>query len=100
MAKKKAGSPSSGADTRKPKSLYTDTSNDYVKAYLPRDGSTPPRVVELDRLIMEKKLGRKLKYNEVVHHQDDDKQNNAMSNLEVITRGENNANRGPKKKKT
>ncbi len=40
------------------------------------------------RLVAEKMLGRKLEYDEVVHHKDGDKTNNHPSNLEVMTRGE------------
>lgn len=37
---------------------------------------------------MENELGRKLKYNEVVHHIDGDKLNNDLSNLQLMTRQE------------
>lgn len=37
---------------------------------------------------MENKLGRKLKYNEVVHHIDGNKLNNDLSNLQLMTRQE------------
>lgn len=95
---RKTSAARTGPDKRKAKSVYTDTSNGYKKVYLPRDGKTPPRVVEEDRLKMEKKLGRKLKYNEVVHHEDENKQNNADGNLEVVSRAENNRNRKALKK--
>ena len=85
------------ADKRKPKSQYKRTSNGYVKDYLPREGDTPARVVEHDRLLMERKLGRKLKYNETVHHKDGDRQNNDPANLELITRGENTAKSNKKR---
>ena len=38
------------------------------------------------RFLMEKKIGRKLDFNEVVHHKDGDKSNNDLENLEVIDR--------------
>lgn len=41
-------------------------------------------------LKMEAKLGRKLRPNEVVHHKDGDPNNNALSNLSVMTKGEHN----------
>ena len=87
------------ADKRKPRSQYKKTSNGYVKDYLPREGDTPPRVVEHDRLLMEQKLGRKLKYNETVHHKDGDRGNNAADNLEVISRAENTAKSNKKRAK-
>ena len=40
------------------------------------------------RYIMEKHLGRKLTFNECVHHIDGDKSNNELSNLEVVMRSE------------
>jgi HNH endonuclease len=40
------------------------------------------------RLVMEKKLGRRLRRNEVVHHLDENKRNNSPSNLEVMTKAQ------------
>lgn len=40
------------------------------------------------RVVMEKKLGRKLKTNELVHHIDHDKHNNHPNNLQLVTRAE------------
>jgi len=37
---------------------------------------------------MEHYLGRRLKSNEIVHHKDEDKRNNDINNLELITRSE------------
>ncbi len=42
----------------------------------------------LHDVIMEEHIGRKLAPNEVVHHKDKNKQNNAISNLEVLTNSE------------
>ena len=39
---------------------------------------------------MEKKLGRKLRPNEIVHHIDGNASNNDVSNLKVMTRAEHN----------
>lgn len=55
-------------------------------------------------LVMEKKLGRPLRFfgvghadNEVVHHIDGDKTNNSQGNLEVITHGQHCAMHTPRK---
>ncbi len=39
------------------------------------------------RAIAEKKVGRKLGPNEIVHHKDEDKANNVDTNLDVTPRG-------------
>lgn len=38
------------------------------------------------RIVMEKIVGRPLKYEDVVHHKDEDKHNNSPENLELTTR--------------
>ena len=43
------------------------------------------------RVIAEKKYGRKIKQNEVVHHIDGDKHNNSEENLVIMTRGAHSA---------
>jgi len=43
------------------------------------------------RLIMEKHIGRKLKRNEVVHHKDENKLNNNLDNLVLMTKKEHDA---------
>lgn len=40
------------------------------------------------RYIMECHLGRKLSSNEVIHHKDNNRQNNCLDNLELMTRSE------------
>lgn len=44
--------------------------------------------IDEHRHIMQKKLGRKLQFNEVVHHLDGDKSNNSLKNLRVMSRSE------------
>lgn len=48
------------------------------------DGSCQPE----HRYLVEKALGRKLNRDEVVHHIDGDRSNNALENLVVLSRGE------------
>ena len=43
--------------------------------------------LRLHRYLMEQKIGRKLTFNEVVHHINQDKHDNRIENLEVISRG-------------
>ena len=63
------------------KSRYTDTSTGYVKLYIPGLG-----VIDEHRYVMQNMLGRTLAYNEVIHHKDGNKQNNAPSNLTLTDR--------------
>lgn len=42
--------------------------------------------VRLHRYVMEQKLGRKLLFNEIVHHKDENKHNNNIDNLELVSR--------------
>jgi transposase len=44
--------------------------------------------VRLHRFLMEKKLGRKLTFDEVVHHINGNKHDNRVENLEVLSRGD------------
>lgn len=53
----------------------------YVLLNLP-DGRKKEHIVVAERMI-----GRRLRPNECVHHKDENRQNNAESNLEVMTKG-------------
>ena len=55
----------------------------YKKIKL-KDGTTRDE----HRLVMEEHLGRKLKSSELIHHKDENKRNNHISNLELTTRSE------------
>jgi uncharacterized Zn-finger protein len=65
------------------KSRYEETHNGYIRLYL-SDG----RVIEEHRYVMEQHLGRKLLRNEVVHHIDENKKNNELTNLQLLTNSE------------
>ena len=47
-------------------------------------------VISKHQLILEKKLGRRLHHNEIVHHIDGNKANSKMSNLRVVTKSQHN----------
>ena len=60
----------------------------YVLIWIPpneRPGKEPYR--REHRLVMEKYLGRRLDFNEIVHHKNEDRQDNRIENLEVMHRG-------------
>ena len=42
------------------------------------------------RRIVEKRIGRKLKHEEIIHHKDHDKENNEEKNLAILCQHEHN----------
>lgn len=46
--------------------------------------------IKLHRYLMEIKVGRKLQFNEIVHHINGDKLDNNIDNLQLVTRSEHN----------
>ena len=57
--------------------------NGYIEVTMGADKGTGEH-----RVLMEKYIGRKLLSNEVVHHIDNNRSNNEMTNLELMTRSE------------
>ena len=62
----------------------------HLLKYIPGEGGKPGKYQYEHIVKMEKKLGRKLRPNEIVHHIDGNASNNDLSNLKVMTRGEHN----------
>lgn len=80
-----------------------DIENDYNIYYSDKDGryraynKKTGKGVSYPRLLMENYLGRKLDKNEDVHHIDEDKSNNDISNLEVIDHVKHEKMHNPRK---
>lgn len=64
--------------------------NGYIVIRMPNHPNAVNGYIFEHRLIMEKKLGRILKPNEIVHHIDHDKLNNDFSNLIILSKKEHN----------
>ena len=64
----------------------------YIMVYDPIRRICVPK----HRLVAEQRLGRRLGPNQLVHHKDDNKRNNAPSNLQVETRHDHNVHRHKK----
>ncbi|MCL5011016.1 MAG: HNH endonuclease [Patescibacteria group bacterium] len=68
---------------------YKDSQSGYVMVYLPEHKSANKKgYVPEHRLVMENFLGRPLKPNETVRHKNKRKDDNKMSNLELVVLGE------------
>lgn len=63
------------------------TKNGYISVKVGREQSTSGYQLE-HRLVMERYLGRRLRSDEHVHHRDGNRQNNDLSNLEVLSNAE------------
>ncbi|MGC4378264.1 HNH endonuclease [Fictibacillus sp. Mic-4] len=60
----------------------------YIMEYAPEHPASKPAkgYVPQHRLVMERHIGRYLTEDEIVHHKDENKQNNDISNLEILDR--------------
>lgn len=67
-----------------PKGFYVQT--DGYLVYSPTGKSADRKLHH--RYVMEQHLSRKLRSDEIVHHIDENKQNNDISNLEIMTRSQ------------
>jgi len=63
----------------------------YARTEPPHPRQNAKGLYPLHRVIMENKLGRLLRENEIVHHKDEDKTNNSPENLHVMDRGDHAA---------
>ena len=73
--------------------------NGYAYLYSPNHPNKIfGRYVQEHRLVMEKKIGRLLSKQEIVHHKDENTLNNSIDNLEIVTRAEHNKIHKTKKK--
>lgn len=64
------------------------TGNGYIQIHMPEHHRARNGYVFEHILEAEKKIGRKLLPNEIVHHKNRDKKDNSPENLEVLDRGE------------
>lgn len=70
----------------------------YVKILSPNHPNKDFRgYVKEHRLVMEQHLGRYLTRDELVHHRDENKQNNKIENLQLITRSKHQNHHNPRK---
>lgn len=59
--------------------------NKTTQGYIQLNGKKFKRILE-HRFIMQEKIKRKLRRNEIVHHKNNNKEDNRIENLEIITR--------------
>lgn len=61
----------------------------YVLLWVPKEKRHRKEIYQREhRIIMETHLGRKLRYNEIVHHKNENRKDNRLENLEVQMRGD------------
>jgi len=76
------------------KNIINYSNNYHGKTYIDNNGYRRFRDSNklVHRYVMEKKLGRKLKYGEIVHHIDRNKLNNSPENLKVFANQDEHEN--------
>lgn len=67
----------------------------YIKVYVPWHPKAVSNYRQLHRLLMEFKLGRVLREDEVVHHKDNNPANNHWDNLELMSKSEHSKHHAP-----
>jgi hypothetical protein len=65
----------------------------YAMRYTSKKGGQKQKIIHMHTVILERKLGRKLRKGEFSDHKDSNRLNNIRSNLRVATRQQNNCNR-------
>ncbi len=90
------------AQNRKPRGAYNEKVeiNGYLYIYMPKH----PKSIQIGyvaehRLIAESKIGRYLYDDEVVHHVNENKHDNRIGNLEIMTASEHNRLHANKRKR-
>ena len=73
--------------------MVTDTLN-KASGYWVRYDPKRKYVITKHQLLIEKKLGRRLRPGEMVHHKDKNRSNDKMSNLKLVTKSEQNKAHG------
>ena len=71
----------------------------YCRTEPPHPRRNSKGLYPLHRVLMENKVGRQLGPGEIVHHKDENKENDRIGNLELKTRSEHSAHHAKKVKK-
>lgn len=74
------------------KILRIVSKGDYLYAYVPNHPNATKKGYVLEhRVVMENHIGRLLTDDEIIHHKDENKKNNSIDNLELLTRSKHTA---------